>query len=128
MEESYAEVGADDVRVFANKGGAVVGVEFVGDAAAEDGLFEGVVEALGVFARVVGGVGDEATVVVDDDGEVGGDDLALAVGEFGSWAEVGHPEIVWERGFEGFAGAVEVVVLGGMMVAVFSEEAIESGE
>ena len=107
MEESYAEVGADDVRVFANKGGAVVGVEFVGDAAAEDGLFEGVVEALGVFARVVGGVGDEATVVVDDDGEVGGDDLALAVGEFGSWAEVGHPEIVGKGGFEGFAGAVE---------------------
>jgi len=128
MDEADSEVGADDVSVFANEGGAVVGVELVGEASAANDFFEGVVEALRVFARVVGGVGYESAVVVDDESEVGREAFAFEGDEFRARAEVGHPEIVWERGFEGFAGAVEVVVLGGMMVAVFSEEAIESGE
>ena len=63
MDEADSEVGADDVSVFANEGGAVVGVELVGEASAANGFFEGVVEALRVFAsgssnssRVAGGV------------------------------------------------------------------------
>ena len=57
MEESDAEIGADDVGVFTNERGAVVDVEFVGETSTEDGFFEGVVEGFGAFPEVVGGVG-----------------------------------------------------------------------
>ena len=60
MEEADAEVGADDVGVFAEEGGAVVDVEFVREASAEDGFFEGVMEGFGAFPEVVGSVGEEA--------------------------------------------------------------------
>ena len=72
MEEADAEVGTDDVGVFANEGGTVVDVEFVREASTKDGFFEGMMEGFGVLPRVVGGVGKEARVLVDDDGEVSG--------------------------------------------------------
>ena len=104
MEEADAEVGTDDVGMFADEGGTVVDVEFVREASTKDGFFEGMMEGFGVLPRVVGGVGDEARVLVDDDGEVGGEELAVRTDEFGAGAEVGHPEVVGEWGFEGFLG------------------------
>ena len=130
MEKSDAEVGTDDVGVFADKRGSVVGVEFVGNASTKDGLLEGVMKALGVFARVVGGVCDEATVVIDEDGEVRGDDLALGTGEFGAGAEVGHPEVVGKGGFECFARSVKGIELCEAlpMEASISEKPVDGGE
>ena len=92
---------ADDVGVFADEGGAVVDVEFVREASAEDGFFEGVVEGFGVLLGVVG---EQARVVVDDDSEVSGEVVAVETNELGAGAEVGHPEVVGEWGFEGFLG------------------------
>ncbi len=109
MEEPDAKIGADDVGVFANERGAVVDVEFVGEAPADDGFFESVVEGFGAFPEVVGGVGEEARMVIDDDGEVGGEGLAVRTDEFGAGAEVGHPEVVWEWGFESFLGTGAVL-------------------
>jgi hypothetical protein len=129
MEEADAEVGTDDVGVFANEGGAVVDIEFVREASTEDGFFEGVVEGLGAFPKVVGGIGEEAGVVVDDDGEVGGEELAVGTDELGSGAEVGHPEVVGEWGFEGFlrADAVEAGVILGVK-SDFLKKAIDGAE
>ena len=104
MEEADAEVGADDVGVFADEGGAVVDVEFVREASTKDGFFEGMMEGFGVLPRVVGGVGKEARVLVDDDAEVSGKVVAVETNELGAGAEVGHPEVVGEWGFEGFLG------------------------
>ena len=56
VEEADAEVGTDDVRVFANEGGAVVDVEFVREASTEDGFFECVMEGFGALPAVVGGI------------------------------------------------------------------------
>ena len=56
MEESDAEISADDVGVLAYEWGAVVDVEFVGEASAEDGFFEGVMEGFGTLPAVVGGI------------------------------------------------------------------------
>ena len=87
-------------------------------------------KTLSVFARVIGGVGDESTVVIDDDGEVGGEGVALGVGKFGTGTEVGHPEIVWKGGFEGFSGAMNSVELGATLTkkASISEKAIDGSE
>ena len=107
--EADAEVGTDDVGVFANEGGTVVDVEFVREASAEDGFFEGVVEGFGVLLGVVGGVGEQARVLVDNDSEVSGEVVAVETNELGSGAEVGHPEVVWEWGFESFLGTGAVL-------------------
>ena len=104
MEEADAEVGTDDVGVFADEGGTVVDVEFVREASTEDGFFEGVMEGFGVLLGVIGCVGKEARVLVDDDGEVSGKILAVGTNELGAGTEVGHPEVVGEWGFEGFLG------------------------
>lgn len=130
MKESNAKVGADDVGVFADEGRTVVRVELVRNTTTEDGLLEGVVKALRAFVQVVGRVGDESTVVIDEDGEVGGDGLALRGGELGTGAEVGHPEVVGERCFEGFAWAVEGIELGATlaMETTISEEPVDGGE
>ena len=109
MEEADAEVGADDVGMFADEGGAVVDVEFVGEASTEDGFFEGVVEGFSILLGVAGGLGEEARVVVDDDSEVSGEVVAVETNELGAGAEVGHPEVVWEWGFESFLGTGAVL-------------------
>lgn len=57
MEETDAEVGADDVSVFANKRGSVINVKFMRNTPPEDGFSEGVMEGLGVLFRIIGGVG-----------------------------------------------------------------------
>ncbi len=129
MEEPDAEIGADDVGVFANERGAVVDVEFVGEAPADDGFFESVVEGFGAFPEVVGGVGEEARMVIDDDGEVGGEGLAVRTDEFGAGAEVGHPGVVGEWGFEGFLGSyafIEGIFSGGEFDSL--RKVIDSGE
>jgi hypothetical protein len=74
VQEPDAEVGADDANVGVDEGLALVGVEFDGESPAQDGLFEAVQEAGGVAGQVVCGIGDESTVVVEDDAELGGYD------------------------------------------------------
>ena len=128
--EANAEVGANNVRGLADEGGTVVSVSLVGNPSSKDGLFEGMMKTLSVFARVIGGVSDESTVVVDDDGEVGGEGVALGTGKFGARTEVGHPEIVWKGGFEGFAGAMDGVELGTALTkkASVSQKAVYCAE
>ena len=129
VKESDAEVGADDVGVFANEWGTVVDVEFVGEASALNGFFEGVMEGFGAFSEVVGGIGEEACVVVDDDAEVGGEVFAVGLDELGAGAEVGHPEVVGVWGFEGFLRACAFVEgVFSRCESDSSEKAIDGGE
>ena len=118
------------MRVFADEGGSVVGVEFMGNAPTKNGLFEGVMKALGVLSWVVGRVGDEAAVVIDQDGQMGGDDLALRIGELGAGAEVGHPEIIGKGCLESFSWTVESIDLSQAlaMKATISEEPVDGRE
>jgi len=46
---------------------ALVGVEFSGQAAAAQSLLESLVEGLGVGPQIIGRIGNEPRVVVDDD-------------------------------------------------------------
>lgn len=51
-------------------------------------------------------------MIVDDDGEVSGEMFAVEANEFRTGAEVGHPEVVGEWGFEGFLRARALLVGG----------------
>ncbi len=130
VKQADAEVGANGAGVVADKGLALVGIELVGQAAAQDGLLEAVEESDGVAGEIIGGVGDEAAVVVNNDAELGGDGFALGSAQGGAAGEVDHPEVVGIRGLEGFLrAAVESSgTQGAAIVAVGFEEAVNGAD
>lgn len=60
----------------------------------QDGLLEAVKEGDDVAGQVIGGVGDESAVVVEDDAELGGNGFVLVGVQSGTGGEVNHPEVV----------------------------------
>ena len=106
VQEADAEVGTNDLGVVVDEGFALVGVEFDGQAAPQNGLLEGVEERGGVGVRVVAGKDNESAVVVNNEAEVGGDDLAVVSAKSRPAGEIDHPQIVGRGGFEGFGRTV----------------------
>ena len=66
VEEPDAQVGTHDASVVVGEGLALVGVELGGQAPAAQGLLEGLVEGLGVGPQVIGRIGNEPRVVIDN--------------------------------------------------------------
>lgn len=110
VEELDVETGADLAGVCADKSSAVVDVELLWKTAFAEGLFDCVVEGMGVFAQVVLGVGKEAGVVVNEDAEVCFSTASgiVRIKEAGAGAEVAHPELVDDCCLEFFGSTVRV--------------------
>jgi hypothetical protein len=106
QQEADAEVGTNDLGVVVDEGFALVGVEFEGQAAPQNGLLEGVEERGGVGVCVVAGKDNESAVVVNNEAEVGGDDFAVVSAKSRPAGEIDHPQIVGRGGFEGFGRTV----------------------
>ena len=106
MQKTDAEVGAHDAGVVVDEGLALVGVELVWQASAQHTLFEAVQEAGRIAARVIGGVRDEAAVIVDQDTELGRDHVAFVRAQRRAAGEVHHPKVVGRRRFKGLGRTV----------------------
>ena len=107
VDEGDAELGADEREVVRAEGGAVVDVEPLGDAAAQDGLLEHGQEGGGVLGEREGGVGHDAGGVVEKRDEVGSCACACRRRDRGAVHDVAHPELVGL--LEGEAAAVLAV-------------------
>ena len=71
VDQGDVERGADDLQVVGAEGGAVVAVEPSRQAAAQQSLLEGVLEAGGILDQVEGGKRHHARCVVEEGVEVG---------------------------------------------------------
>jgi hypothetical protein len=133
VEESDAQAGTNKAGVVVGEGATLIGVELEGKTAAADGLFEGVMKALGVGLEVIGAEGHQAGVIVNDQTQMGGEGLAGGRGvEVGAWGEVDHPEVVDGGGLEALGGtgqgltALLATSLG--MEFMLAQESVDRGQ
>lgn len=106
VEEADAEVGADNAKVLAAKGGTIVGVQFFRQPAGEHGLAEAIQQVFESFAWIELGVDAEAGAIVQEGEEEGA--LGFAVRELDDRAvhAIAHPQQVGQGHGEGLGGAV----------------------
>ena len=76
----------------ADKGAPLVGVELVRQAAADNGFLEAVMKGARVGIFIVGGIGDQARMIVNDDTQMSGKSLFLSRDlQEGTGGKVDHP-------------------------------------
>ena len=102
VEETNAQIGADDAGMRVDEWLALVGVEFEGQPPPQDGLLEAVQEAGGVAGQVVGGIRNEPAMVVEDHAELGGHHAPIGSAKHRPAREVHHPQIIGRGSLEGF--------------------------
>lgn len=108
VDEPDTEVGTDDPQVGIDEGAAIVAVELPGKPTAADGFLEAAQQRLGVSGQPVGGVGDQARVIIDDEAQMRGHRLGVQCQE---WArgKVDHPQVVDAGGLESLGGTGNIL-------------------
>ena len=92
MQEFDPQISADDLQMLTAEGGAVVGVEFVGQPASAQGLAQAIQEKLDAFGRVELAVNTEPGVIVQQGEEERAQRGAIGELESGAVHAIGHPE------------------------------------
>jgi hypothetical protein len=72
VNETNAQIGANDLEVLVDEGPAVVGIELSGKTSAPEGLFETAQESLSISGFCVGSIGDKAGMIINEEAEVSG--------------------------------------------------------
>ena len=124
MDERDAELCAHQGELSGAVVGAVVDIEALGDAAADEGVGEHGEEGLDVLRGGEGGEGDDTGGVVDE-----GDEVALsprsAVTDLRPVHDIAHPQLAGVA--EGEAAAVGAVVGLGIEQALAMEQPVHGG-
>jgi hypothetical protein len=108
VNETDAQIGANDLEVVVDEGASVVGEEFSGKPPAAEGFFEATQQSLGVGGPAIGGEGNKTRVIVDDHAQMSGDGFGMQ-GEERTGGEVDDPEVVDAGSFERFGGTRNVL-------------------
>src|SRR5207249_6110899 len=70
VQQADTQLGADQTGVRVDEGLALVGVEFAGQAPAQDRFLKRVMKGLGVGVTIIGGKRDQTRMVIDQDAQV----------------------------------------------------------
>ena len=108
VNQANAQIGADDPQVVIDERAAVVSVELARQAAAAQRFLETDQQRLGIGRQPVGGRGDEARVIVDDQAQVRRHRLGVQR-QKRPRRKVHHPQVVDPGGFEDLGGTGNVL-------------------
>src|SRR5438093_2052122 len=113
VKQADVQVGADDLQMGAQEDFSSIGVELVRDTAAGEGLAQAIQKPTELLALVILGMRHQTRAVVDQRKQAAVEDRAGRELDRGAKHHVGHPELIAQGAFEGFARAAGDGVGGG---------------
>src|SRR4030095_10642984 len=108
VNQTDAQVGANDLEVLVDEGPSIIDVEFSGQTPSANGLFETGQQRVNVGVQRVGAEGNQAGVIVDDQTQMSGAGLGGNRQERPR-RKVGAPQLVDPGSLEGLGGAGNVL-------------------